>query len=277
MSAATPAPSPAPAPAPTPAPAPAAATPAPAAAVAPKPAAGPGPSAAPATSKDAKTPAPAAAGKDGKTSADPNDIREAKKSLLATQDKDEDWDATADSYSAAPRMSVVDIMNKDKGDKSLEKYKAALLGEAAQTKESIAYAPNDTRHCIVDTITLVFSGRPPFVINPSDKNLKAKSIILKEGQSFKTIIKFYIQHEIVSGLRYQNAIYKHRFRVDKRKDMLGSFAPQKKAYEITMPEDCTPTGWSGRGSYSAKCKIVDDDKTVHCQFEYAFEIKTDWK
>lgn len=205
---------------------------------------------------------------------------DAKRAMLKTEreegDDDKDWDAAISNYSAGPRMSVVDLMSKDKEDKSLEKYKKQLLGDAADTKKTIAAFPNDTRHCIVESITLVFPGRPPIVINPFDKNLKAKPYTFKEGVNFKTVIKFFIQHEIVSGLRFSNKIYKHSFKVDSRQDMLGSFAPQLKAYEITMPEDTTPSGYMGRGNYTAKCKIIDDDKTKHCAFEYAFVVAQDW-
>jgi len=89
-------------------------------------------------------------------------------------------------------------------------------------------------------------------------------------------LRFYIQHEIVSGLKCTTYIYKHRFRVEKKAEMVGSFAPQKNAYEITLPEDTTPSGFLGRGSYTAKCKVSDDDKTVYALFEYSFNIRSDW-
>lgn len=32
----------------------------------------------------------------------------------------------------------------------------------------------------------------------------------------------------------------------------------------------------GRGHYKAVSQFIDDDKQVHLQFEWAFDIKKDW-
>ncbi len=54
--------------------------------------------------------------------------------------------------------------------------------------------------------------------------------------------------------------------------MLGSFAPKSQVNEYTMEEETAPDGWLARGDYTAKTKLVDDDKVTHLEVEYAFEI-----
>lgn len=59
--------------------------------------------------------------------------------------------------------------------------------------------------------------------------------------------------------------------MDKQEEMLGSFAPQEKPYEVTFPRqgwEEAPSGMLARGTYHAKAQFIDDDKQCHLEYEY---------
>jgi len=58
--------------------------------------------------------------------------------------------------------------------------------------------------------------------------------------------------------------------------VIGSYAPQTAAYTFSTQEEIAPSGFIARGGFSAKGKVMDDDKNIHAEFEYSFEIKSDW-
>ena len=59
--------------------------------------------------------------------------------------------------------------------------------------------------------------------------------------------------------------------------MVGSYGPKSEAYSWQSPEDEAPKGLMARGMYKVKSKFIDDDKNVHLQWEWCFEIKKDWE
>lgn len=68
--------------------------------------------------------------------------------------------------------------------------------------------------------------------------------------------------------------------MDKSNEMLGSYSPVEKPYEVVMPRNGweeAPSGMLARGSYTAITKFVDDDKQTHLEFEYAFAIRKGWE
>jgi Rho GDP-dissociation inhibitor len=88
-----------------------------------------------------------------------------------------------------------------------------------------------------------------------------------------------VQHEIVSGLKYTNAVKKKFVTVASENIMLGSYRAQKKPHVVTFPRhgwDEAPSGAIARGSYSAKSKFFDDDKNKYLEYEYAFKIAKAW-
>jgi len=109
--------------------------------------------------------------------------------------------------------------------------------------------------------------------------MKEQTFVLKEGCKYIIRINFRVQHEIVCGLKYVNQIFRRNVRVAKEEEMLGSFGPQQKPYEVSIPRigwDDAPSGPLSRGTYNAKTSFVDDDKQTHLQFEYSFAIKNTW-
>lgn len=185
-------------------------------------------------------------------------------------------------YNPGEKLDMNTIMEMDAEDESLQKYKAALLGAAGDT-----YAPSDDpRRVVIQSMTILFENRPggDIVYKLESKEelatMKSTPFVLKEGCAYKIRVNFKVQHEIVSGLKYVNQVYRKGLRVIKEDEMLGSFAPQAAAHEVTFPKqgwEEAPKGALARGKYNAKSKFIDDDKQTHMEYEYCFQIKKGWE
>lgn len=179
-------------------------------------------------------------------------------------------DGVVSDFVPGPRLSLKEALDKDKDDESLRKWKAQLLGSLAEDSNdqlesdvvfhSIGVVSDD---CEDTNTPLSF-----------DENQSCGVLFtLKEGSKYRFKLKFSVKHNIVSGLRYSNVVWKGGIKVDKKEGMLGSFAPQEEAYVQIMDEETTPSGIFARGTYLAKLKLEDDDSRCHLDLKYSFEIK----
>ncbi|XP_074649519.1 rho GDP-dissociation inhibitor 2-like [Tubulanus polymorphus] len=177
-----------------------------------------------------------------------------------------------------PAMKTLDeIRGQDNDDESLVKYKQVLLGTAASgTMEKPR--PNDSRNVILNEFSILVDGRPDITLNLEGdlSKLKDQPVIMKEGTMFKVRIRFFVQNEIVSGLKYFQVLYRKGIRVDKDTSMVGSYGPKPMAQEFTTKPDEAPKGMMYRGMYNVKSKFIDDDKNVILEWEWPFKICKDW-
>jgi len=188
---------------------------------------------------------------------------------------------TIDQYKVSKKVSVNEILNMDKSDESLQKYKQSL-GIAANV-----YAPkDDPRRVVIEEMKVTCEGRPAgdivYKLETVDAiaKLKDSPFVLKEGCNYRFTLTFRVQHELCVGLKYVTTISRKGLRVAKDSIMIGSFAPQKEPYIMSFPKigwEEAPKGMLARGSYKAKTQFVDDDNQVHLEYEYAFEIKKEWE
>ncbi len=72
--------------------------------------------------------------------------------------------------------------------------------------------------------------------------LKDQVITLKEGSNYRIKIEFYVQRDIISGLRFIQSSYKGPLRTDKSVYMLGSRAPKGELQEYISEKEQTPSG-----------------------------------
>jgi len=182
------------------------------------------------------------------------------------------------NYQPPPEKSIDDMVQADKGDESLEKYKAALLGAAVAGSGSIVVEPEDPRKVIVKKLSLVSEGREDSTIDLTQdlQTIKSKSFILKEGVKFRIKIDFIVQREIVHGLKYVQKTYRAGIPVDKMSHMVGSYAPKMEAQSYMTPPEDAPSGMLKRGTYNVHSLFTDDDKNEHLKWEWSIEIKKDW-
>ena len=187
----------------------------------------------------------------------------------------------SEGYHVGEKKTIEEYTKLDAQDESLAKWKASLgLTSDANTYPVKA---GDKRKVVIVEMTLLFPNQPelkPITINLEDKhgNTIANQDIkfnIKEKAIYQLLIKFRIQHEIITGLRYLHLIKKAGIRVDKLEEPLGSYAPNTKDkpyYEKYFEEVEAPSGMLARGNYNAIAKFVDDDKNTHLSFPWSFLI-----
>lgn len=188
---------------------------------------------------------------------------------------------TVEGYTVGEKKTIAEYTNLDAEDESLAKWKASL----GLTDDSNAYPvkAGDKRKVVIVEMSLTFPDQPnlkPIVINLEDANgdtIVGKEIKfeIKEKSIYQFNIKFRVQHEIITGLKYLHSVKKTGIRVDKVEEPLGSYAPNTKDkpyYDRSFAEVEAPSGLLARGGYSAVTKFVDDDKTVHLSFPWSFSI-----
>ncbi|XP_026278999.1 rho GDP-dissociation inhibitor 1 isoform X1 [Frankliniella occidentalis] len=186
------------------------------------------------------------------------------------------------NYKPPPEKTIEEILAADKEDESLRKYKEALLGDAKAG--AVIFDPNDERKVIVKKLALCVPDRPDMELDLTGdlSQLKKQVFTIKEGVSYRIRIDFIVQREIVHGLKYVQKTYRmgvpvSTIPVDKMTHMVGSYPPKLEMQSYTTPAEDAPSGMMARGSYSVQSLFTDDDKHEHLKWEWAFEIKKDWK
>ncbi|KAG6519602.1 hypothetical protein ZIOFF_023098 [Zingiber officinale] len=210
-------------------------------------------------------------GKDGEEEIDSSEEERFKRqmseaALYATEDEDDDEGNGAQGIDLGPRISLKSEIEKDKDDESLKRWKEQLLGKTLEPEVEIL------------SLSIVCSGRPDIVLSVPvpPPNHKRPWFILKEGSHYKLKFTFMVRNNIVSGLKYTNTVRKAGIKVDKAKEMLGTFSPQLEVYTFETSEEIIPSGFFVRGSYSARMKFVDDDGKSHLVINYSFDIRREW-
>ncbi len=86
--------------------------------------------------------------------------------------------------------------------------------------------PGDTRRCIILSLSLEVDGRPDITIDLSAagalESLKAKPFTIKEGAKFRMKATFKVQHEVLSGLKYLQAVRRKGIPMGKDQEMIVS-------------------------------------------------------
>ncbi|XP_057751522.1 rho GDP-dissociation inhibitor 1-like [Arachis stenosperma] len=174
------------------------------------------------------------------------------------------------TFQPGPLLPLKDQIERDKEDESLRRWKEKLLG-CLESDFDGQVDPEVKFH----SIGIVSEDFGEVVTPlPLNENQNARVLFtLREGSHYQLKLKFSVLHNIVSGLKYSNTVWKGGIQVDQSKGMLGTFAPQKEPYEHALKEEVTPSGVLARGVYSAKLKFEDDDRRCHMELKYSFEIK----
>lgn len=84
-------------------------------------------------------------------------------------DPNEISDEESPNYTPPPEKPLQQILDADKEDESLQKYKQALLGQVA-AEGAVIVDPNDPRRVIVKALTLLVAGRDDVVLDLSGES-----------------------------------------------------------------------------------------------------------
>lgn len=143
----------------------------------------------------------------------------------------DDENTIGHGYKAPQKMDINSIVAKDENDESLARYKKLLLGNSSDGKQvqNQVIDPNDSRIVIPIRITILFDNHKPditFELKGSIEQLRdllsKRTITIKEGEHYRTQLDFYVQRDIVTGLKLINKVVKARtITIDKSKYMIG--------------------------------------------------------
>lgn len=115
-----------------------------------------------------------------------------------------------------------------------------------------------------------------FLLFTDLEGVKKRVYTIKDGIQYKIKIDFFVQREIVTGLKFIQKIYRHGVKVLKTSNMVGSYAPKQDLQSYVTPVEEMPSGMLARGTYTVKSLFTDDDKNEHLKWEWTFELKKDW-
>ncbi|GBC00183.1 hypothetical protein RclHR1_03780012 [Rhizophagus clarus] len=180
-------------------------------------------------------------------------------------------------YKVGEKKTINEYKDLDADDESLAKWKASLGLNA-----SAAGPTDDPRRVVILQIALEVEGRDDVVLDLSTpeklENVKNTPFTIKEGVDYRLKVKFRVQHEVVSGLKYLQVVKRKGIRVDKTEEMIGSYGPNPtpEPYEKKFMVEEAPSGMLARGHYEAKSKFIDDDNVTHIEWSWSFDIKKDW-
>nr|GEX47707.1 Rho GDP-dissociation inhibitor 1-like [Tanacetum cinerariifolium] len=199
--------------------------------------------------------------------------RNISESSVSITEDDDDEDVHG-KLEIGPRKTLKEQYEADKDDESLMRWKEQLLGAV----DINAVAETLDPEVKILSLAIVSPGRQDLVLPiPNTGKIKGTWFTLKEGSRYTIRFTFQVRNNIVSGLKYTNTVWKTGLKVDRTKEMIGTFSPQHELYTHEIPEDTTPSGMLARGSYSAKTKFLDDDGKRYLELNYTFDIRKDWQ
>jgi len=108
--------------------------------------------------------------------------------------------------------------------------------------------------------------------------MEKRTVTIKEGEQYRTQLEYYVQRDIVTGLKYTQKVMKAKtITVDRTKYMIGSRAPSQDLQTYVSEIDTAPSGVLSRGNFLVKSKLTDDDGGLYGEWEWNLRISKDWQ
>ncbi|KAJ2384930.1 rho GDP dissociation inhibitor, partial [Coemansia sp. RSA 2603] len=166
-----------------------------------------------------------------------------------------------DGYKPGEKKDLSELQKLDANDESLNKWKASLGLNQAESKYNVSILsssllelrisnstpssraemsshmvmfPDDPRTVIVKSLVLDAGGHKiEMDVSSSEKiaELKDRVIVIKEGAEYFFKVEFYVQREVVSGLKFLQQVKRLGLPVDKTEGMCGSYGPKNELQE----------------------------------------------
>ncbi|KAG8942989.1 hypothetical protein FRC04_003275 [Tulasnella sp. 424] len=178
------------------------------------------------------------------------------------------------------KPTVDEYAELDKDDEALNRWKASLgIGASAAAAGS---GPKVTILSLFLTSPTLPPGKTIEMKLADPKAVEAfkkNPVSIKEDVEYNVGIRFQVNYDVISGLRYIHVVKRSGIKVDKLEQMIGSYGPKPDGtpYESNFPTEESPSGMLARsGTYNVKSRIVDDDGTVYADFEWAFKLTKEW-
>ncbi|GAA5897969.1 hypothetical protein JCM8208_003207 [Rhodotorula glutinis] len=169
-------------------------------------------------------------------------------------------------YKVGQQKTLDELARLDAEDESLARWKASLGINSAASPSTSGSGPNVE----ILSLSLTAPSRPqPIVFDLTDP--------AKEGVDYSVELKFKVNHGLVSGLKYLQVVRRMGANLDKLEEMIGSYGPSPEPVVKKLVAEESPSGMIARsGSYTVRSRVIDDDKHVHCDFEWVFKLAKEW-
>uniref|UniRef100_A0A1A9WMA8 Rho GDP-dissociation inhibitor 3 n=1 Tax=Glossina brevipalpis TaxID=37001 RepID=A0A1A9WMA8_9MUSC len=183
-------------------------------------------------------------------------------------------------YQPPSEKTIEEIITADKEDESLQLYKQALLGATGATQgDNIVVNANNLGKVLIKKIALIVEGRKDIELDLTENisQFKKQIFVVKEGIEYKVRIDFFVQREIVLGLKFVQKSYRSCSPVAQTTWMVGSYPPKKEMYCYISPSEEAPSGLMARGIYSMSSFFIDDDKYLYLKWDWTLKVQEDWE
>ncbi|KAJ1882913.1 rho GDP dissociation inhibitor [Coemansia sp. RSA 1722] len=180
-----------------------------------------------------------------------------------------------DGYKPGEKKELSELQQLDANDESLNKWKASL----GLSADKLPF-PNDPRSVIVSSLVLDAGERKVTMdVSTPEKiaELKNKTIVIKEGVDYSFVVEFYVQRQVISGLKFLQVVKRLGITMDRTENMCGSYGPKLEKQSKVFPTSTAPTGRVARGTYTVRSKFVDDDNNCHLEWVWNMKIKEEWE
>ncbi|CAE6424255.1 unnamed protein product [Rhizoctonia solani] len=196
--------------------------------------------------------------------------------MSAPHDHDDDLAPTNTAgYKVTAKKTVDEYANLDANDESLARWKESLgikggNGGPATFTITKLFLTSDT---LPDGKAITLDLADPQAMELAKKN----PITIKEGVEYNVGVKFIIQNDVISGLRYIHIVKRAGLQVDKLEQMIGSYGPGAGEQSVTFMSEESPSGLIARsGTYHVRSRVYDDDQKIHADFEWTFKLAKEW-
>ncbi|KAG0318188.1 hypothetical protein BGZ99_005816 [Dissophora globulifera] len=196
------------------------------------------------------------------------------------QDDEDDFGHSLTSgYKPGEKKTISEYHNLDADDEALRRWKESLGVTNAIAATGAGSHADDRHNVVVLELALEVEGREDVVLDltMTPDELKQQTFIIKEGVEYRLKVAFKVQHSLVSGLKYKQVVKRSGVRFDKTEEMIGSYAAKPDTIVKKFLKDEAPSGMIARGKYDVRSQFIDDDGTIHKQWDWTFQIKKDWK
>jgi len=188
-----------------------------------------------------------------------------------------------EGYKPSEKKSIDAYRELDKEDESLARWKASLGIDPNAPAASSASGPKVSVLSLSLTSPTLPAGKTVSIeLDEQGKakgDLKKNPVVIKEGVEYSVGIKFRVNHDVISGLRYMQVVKRAGMKVDKLESMIGSYGPSTtpEPYTKTFVSEESPSGMLARsGTYNVRSRVIDDDGEVYADFEWTFKLGKDW-
>lgn len=174
-------------------------------------------------------------------------------------------------------QSTRDIARQDSDDEALTRWKQSL-GLSATGVYSIG-EPGDMRRLVVLSIKVVTEGNELVDLDLQDQAQReafaASPTVIRARAPYQITVRFRVQHEIITGLRYYQVARRGGIPFSKTDVKLGSYAPntrEKPYYEVALPQKLAPGIFIARGTWQCSTTFMDDEHVHHDTVPWLLQI-----